>query len=509
MHYLNKISHIIRVHFFKALLGFLICIAIYQIQRKTSSHDLMIGDGELLGGKSNGKTEFGRNVGDRKVTLETLFEIGNKFVRNKQLKDEVISTRTVENDDSAVVSELQRDATTQKVQSTDQKYTIESQETQTKTKSRPAQNQNQNSNKTSSEISEHVAISRGNIIPVSMHNLPPRKTTEEPSLQDKQMMALLTKEYGVEFSTIGEYIEFMDEQIKKKPVFAYLNDKWNMGGGRKDYYERVITTPRPGGKFKCTEWTYDAANYVLRYGPRVWYQNEKCPLLQNETVKKVVLPDKKVIWKGCTRHTEKCPENPHYDNVHNLRRNVPPCCRDHLLEMLWNINAELDKRNISHIVTDGSVIGWYRNRKIVPYDNDMDMYIDGDIYRTEVWDEVFKVLSVKHGYVYKQAEDYKIKLYYSETNSRFIDIWPYFKIKLRTHYGDVLPGEWITWVFHKGITAIRLDRMFPAIRTTLNGVPCFIPKDPVNYLNRNYGPVPDKWMNEMTCKTVEDSNCSS
>ena len=313
------------------------------------------------------------------------------------------------------------------------------------------------------------------------------------------------------FTSKEELVEFIAKmnRINSEPIFSYLNKKWNSGGGNGDYFKRIITTSKPAGSTECHNWTYNAADYTLVYKPLKFYQNEPCPLPKGETVKKVVMPNKDIVWKGCTRKTSECSESPFFDTKHNVRRNVPPCCRDHLLEMLRNLDSELISRNITYTLTDGVVIGWYRNQKLVPYDADLDMYIDGTFFKTRVWDEVFGNLTAKYEYQYKKVEDYKFKLQYSLNNTLSIDIWPYFNIKLRTQYGEIAPGEWLTFVYHSGTTAIRMDEYFPPKRTTIEGVPCNVPRDTINYLNKNYGPTPEHWLPEMTCKTKNVYNCAT
>jgi len=288
-----------------------------------------------------------------------------------------------------------------------------------------------------------------------------------------------------------------------------LNKKWNTGGGPKDYYERIITTPKPNGRYKCYDWQYDAADFTLHYKPFMKYQNETCSYPKNETVKKIVLPNREVVWKGCTRNTTACYDGGRFDPIRKIRLNVPPCCRKKLLEMLANIDAELMKRNITYALIAGAVIGWFRNGKLVPYDGDLDMIIDGVYFRTQIWDDIFDTLEKKFGHIYHRVEDYKGKLKYSKTNSLAVDIWPYYNIKLRTQYGEVSPGEWLNFIFHTGTTSIRTDRILPPRRTKIEGVDTFIPRDPMNYLNKNYGPTPLQWLPEMSCQTSDQGNCNS
>ena len=342
----------------------------------------------------------------------------------------------------------------------------------------------------------------------------PSKSTKNVS--DRKIVRLPTH-----FSSRQDLLKYINAQklerrkeSMKLLKFVHLNMRWNSGNVAQDYYRRRnVKTDKEkaalaGLKNECYDWTYDAADYTLIYNPTKTFQREKCSYPTNETVKRIITPNKKVIWKGCTKRTPACSLRGHFDEKRNVRRNTPPCCRHHLLEMLGNIDRELTRHNITYTIADGAVIGWYRNGKLVPYDNDIDMYVDGTYFKTQTWDDVFKGLATKYGYEYKQTEDYKYRLRYSEVNGLQVDIWPYFNIKLRTHYGEVKPGEWVTFVYHSSTTAMRVNEFFPPIRTTIEGVPCNVPRDVVNYLNKNYGPTPDNWYPELTCKTIKSYRCA-
>ncbi|XP_066916336.1 uncharacterized protein [Clytia hemisphaerica] len=352
----------------------------------------------------------------------------------------------------------------------------------------------------------------------------PKKTTTEPpstaSLSTAQMSTQKgVKNGGVSFQLRSDFknkedlLKYMKETQQKakdfvKPVYAKLNNLWNYDGGQKDYYGRIILPEPHAGLNECYDWSYNWADYTLIYKPTKKFQKNPCSYPKNEIVKKVIMPNKTVVWQGCTKD-KLCSLLPYYNTERKERRNIPPCCRQKLLEMLRHIDVELVKRNITYTLSDGSVIGWYRNQKLVPYDSDIDMYVDGRIYRNQVWDEIFGNLTLKYGYVYNQTEDFKARLRYSKSNPLQLDIWPYFNIKLRQHYGEVVPGEWLTFVYHSGTTALRMREMLPPVRTTIEGVATFVPKDIINYLNKNYGPDPDNWLPELTCKKKKAYNCIS
>lgn len=286
--------------------------------------------------------------------------------------------------------------------------------------------------------------------------------------------------------------------------FEPINLRWGVGGPH-DLFGKVPKKKKKQiGKFTCEHWRYDSAEYTLTYNPIVTIQDTRCSYPRNETVKKIVKSNKEIVWKGCTQETEACPERPHFDVARNVRVNIPPCCRQHLLDMLKNFDNVLQRHNVTYAVVGGSIMGWYRNQQIIPYDNDIDIIMDGVYWNTVVWEEIFDELTSKHGYYYLFAEKYKVKLMYSTTNNITLDIWPYFNVKLNTRYGDYLPGDIVPFIYHTHYSGCRKDELFPPKRTTLNGIPVNIPRDPVVYLNRNYGS-PDRWLDERKCTKVDES----
>ena len=272
---------------------------------------------------------------------------------------------------------------------------------------------------------------------------------------------------------------------------------------------QIIMIEKPAGNNTCYDWEYKPADYTLIYKPTKKHQNTPCSYPKNETVKKIVTHDKKVIWKGCTNKTRSCHEIPYFDKKRNIRRNVPPCCLKHLLEMLGHLDEEFTKHNITYYVTDGALLGWYRNRQLVPYDLDIDIHVDGAFFKTKIWFEIFKTLNQKYGYNYWAVKNYKVKVKYSKYNGLNIDIWPYYNIKLRKHYGQIKPGEWLSFNFGPG-TSVRTSDMLPPRRTTISGVPCYVPNKALTYLIAQYGKEPKIWLQEINCKTLnEDYKCLS
>ncbi|EDO38600.1 predicted protein [Nematostella vectensis] len=62
-----------------------------------------------------------------------------------------------------------------------------------------------------------------------------------------------------------------------------------------------------------------------------------------------------------------CKDNPHRNTLRDLLAS-------------WHLLAA--KHKIRYFITSGSLLGYYRNRDIIPYDSDVDVYVDVDSYST-------------------------------------------------------------------------------------------------------------------------------
>ena len=60
---------------------------------------------------------------------------------------------------------------------------------------------------------------------------------------------------------------------------------------------------------------------------------------------------------------------------------VHHCCRPHLLKMLRDVFAEVIEADIPQILDGGgNVIGWYRNKTLIPYDYDLDAALPIELF---------------------------------------------------------------------------------------------------------------------------------
>lgn len=284
-----------------------------------------------------------------------------------------------------------------------------------------------------------------------------------------------------------EYDDFKDRKREhKENIGVYIN-------------EGVGSSP-----LTCEKWEYDPANYTLRYFSETTSTigNTKCSYPHNEVVKKIIKSNDDIVWKGCTQDTERCPENPYFDYKRSMRINLAPCCRQHLMDMLQTFTVVLERFGVTNFLATGGVIGWYRNREMVPYDPEFDFHIDGRIWKEETWNIILGVLTHDYGYHYEYLTDNKVKLYYSRTNNLTIDVWPYY---IGDETGtNVLFKDYIM-VQDDFYTPVHISLVFPLKKDKLGGVSVNIPGKTKEYLDETYGK--GKWEIPYKCTKFKWGEC--
>lgn len=213
-------------------------------------------------------------------------------------------------------------------------------------------------------------------------------------------------------------------------------------------------------------------------------------------VKRIILANGTIISKGCTRQTQKCREHSYFNWKLNERINSPPCCLQHVVDIFRNTANLLDKYGGMYFLFAGGLIGWYRNRSIVPYDHDLDVIVDLDFWKSRNFKKVLTNLEKNKGYFVKKLSWNKIKIYYSKTNHNFIDLWPFGR-----HGEDEIKIKSST------IKIQKLENILPLRRSTFEGFKIWVPKNPEAALNLEYG---KGWETELTCKKIgKYGNCKT
>ena len=265
----------------------------------------------------------------------------------------------------------------------------------------------------------------------------------------------------------------------------------------------IIEPLHQGGAFDvCNTFNFVPANWTLfRKAPySTKTETKQCQklhgsLFKNNRVKQVVYPNKTVQNLGCTQKTKMCDESAYYDTERKVRINTPPCCMKHTKHVLKVITSDFKKLKISHMLFGGAVLGWSRNKHLVPYDNDQDIWMDGNYWNTPIFKKLVKNWTRIHGFKTQYKDGgYKLWVLYSSTNANGLDIYPWY----------VSGG----WVKYPRVFGGRYDKpysmIFPLKSVHIDGIDTYMPNSPEKYCEYLYG---KGWRNEMTCTKVKRKKC--
>jgi len=219
-------------------------------------------------------------------------------------------------------------------------------------------------------------------------------------------------------------------------------------------------------------------------------------LIKSKEIKHIILPDGGVKNLGCTKHTSMCEESAHWDYKRNIRINTPPCCQNTMKEVLRTVTTDLQKHNVSHIVFGGAMLGYARNKQFVPYDNDLDVWMDGKHWGTPLFEEIrHKWTTVDKLYTTYKDNGGKLWVLYSKENGNGLDIWPWYVKGAKVH---------IAKNYKQPRYDIPKRFIFPLQFTNFSGISTYVPGDPEGYCEYRYG---KKWRTEMICTKVERRKC--
>jgi phosphorylcholine metabolism protein LicD len=126
---------------------------------------------------------------------------------------------------------------------------------------------------------------------------------------------------------------------------------------------------------------------------------------------------------GCTKDTKLC----NWGKIASLK----PCCIDHLKELLLYTDRLFKEHEIPFWLDYGTLLGLYRDKGIIVYDDDVDCSID--IKYTDRITQFAQQVE-NDGYVLDSSnKDVVQRIFYSETNKLHIDI---FTFKLNNNVMD-------------------------------------------------------------------------
>ena len=165
-------------------------------------------------------------------------------------------------------------------------------------------------------------------------------------------------------------------------------------------------------------------------------------------------------------------------------------------KMLRIVTTDLQKYNIQHFVIGGAVLGYARNKRLIPYDNDLDIMIDGEFWNTTLFSKIQEKWKSVDGFSIKlKDQGDKLWVLYSSTNGNLIDLWPWYVMGDLVRYYKWAKPEW----------DIPMKFIFPLKSINISGVHTYGPGDPVGYCEWQYG---ENWRTEITCKEKKDTKCA-
>ena len=266
--------------------------------------------------------------------------------------------------------------------------------------------------------------------------------------------------------------------------------------------KNLIKTDKNGSSqvVSCSKWIYDVADWTLTYKEEKFESINSCPKPGN--VKKIIHSNSTPQFTGCTKKTKKCNETAHFNYNLGIRINTPPCCRSHVIEIFRHFTHELQILGVDHQLTFGGVIGWYRDKKMIPYDGDLDVLVSEAFWKSKRLDSLLELLKRKYGHESEMVEEHKLQIRYSDINKNCIDVWP-----MRERY-----------LKYTGLQVVKIDHFYwrmqprhnllPSRVGIFEGIRTYIPSEPVHFLDRAYGK--DKWRKPLDCKHVNsDGSCIS
>ena len=237
---------------------------------------------------------------------------------------------------------------------------------------------------------------------------------------------------------------------------------------------------------QCPGWKINRQDWTLVYHGSMENYNSDCPRPYiGSNIKRISFKDGSYLNTGCTNRTYECKERPFYDFKAGQRINTPPCCRYHVIQMLERVTKELKRREIKHSMISGGVIGWVRDKKMVPYDRDLDIISEEDFWNTTEFWNMLRMLNERYGYVYDLVEDFKLKLYFSKMNRVSLDIWMYW-----------IEDDALAIAYH-GFKGQKVQIMLPFKYVQFEWFYTYVPNKPRDYLNTQYGR--ERWETEKRC----------
>lgn len=170
--------------------------------------------------------------------------------------------------------------------------------------------------------------------------------------------------------------------------------------------------------------------------------------------------------KQCSKNTKRCDIDP-FKKGHKLN----DCCRRNLMSIITNIPTILG--NTSWWLDFGTLLGFYRDGKIIEHDSDLDVGIlYEDFYKNK---ELIQKMVLDFGFHFERVSDLFYRVNFSNENKLHCDIFLFKKNKnniYTTHFKEYLSIE---------------DEIFPLGKQVFKNTTFNIPNNVEYFLETRYG----------------------
>lgn len=207
-------------------------------------------------------------------------------------------------------------------------------------------------------------------------------------------------------------------------------------------------------------------------------------LLKSFGLKRLLLPDGKEQWYGCSKETPRC-FGTVQDNTPDylyLDRWTPPCCLRALRETTKYVINVLETSGVRYWLEGGTLLGAIRHQDIIPWDYDVDLgiYLE-DIPNCDHLKNLDSGSLVDaNGYVWERAVEgdfYRVQ--YSEANHLHVDLWPFYP------RNGIMTKD--TWTEHKQDVEFPEHFLQPLVPMSFAGVTAYGPNNPRAFLELKFG----------------------
>ncbi|XP_061682515.1 fukutin-related protein [Syngnathoides biaculeatus] len=276
-------------------------------------------------------------------------------------------------------------------------------------------------------------------------------------------------------------------------VLIHTEDLFNLSVplGRPLFPSLFIQTTLRGWKVKLLESPCFSANHrpLFSSAHNQWKADTRLKestgkLMRSFGLKRILLPEGKEQWHGCSKETPRCFSTVQDDTPDYLYldRWTPPCCLRALRETTKYVINILESSGVRYWLEGGTLLGAVRHQDIIPWDYDVDL----GIYLEDVpnCDHLKNLdsgsLVDANGYVWERAVEgdfYRVQ--YSEANHLHVDLWPFYS------RNGIMTKD--TWTEHKQDVEFPEHFLQPLVPMLFAGINAYGPNNYRAFLELKFG----------------------